>query len=157
VLEDEVLFARIIFLALSLLVLGNCAGPIDLSKYALQERDGPYYKTSNKYHFAKSDTDYDGGIALRSTSEVPKVDIGRSSAGDTRLSRTDIPQDYTSSVREAEKSDAGTTHTVRPALTVDQPAGSSWRDQDPKFLETLANDDKENQILKSKTIICRGC
>jgi hypothetical protein len=150
-LEDEVLFARIIFLPLSLLVLGNCAGPVDLTKYALNEHDGTYYKTSNKYHFAKTDTDYDGTVAFRSTSDVPKLDIGKSSVSDVRLSRTDVPQDYTSSVRQAPE------HTVRAALTVVPPTGLSQRDQDPKFLETLAKEDKENQLLAQRTIICRGC
>jgi hypothetical protein len=132
-LEDEVLFARIVFVPLSLLVLCNCSVPIDLSKYALQERDAPHHKTSNNFHFAKT----------------PKVDI-------RKFSRRYIPKDHV--VRDVEKSDIGMDmHTVRAAMTVVHPAGSSWRDQDPKFLENSAKEDKENQMLKSKTIICRGC
>ena len=29
--------------------------------------------------------------------------------------------------------------------------------EDSRFLEGLAKDDEENQILKRKTVICRGC
>jgi hypothetical protein len=147
------LVARIIFVALSLLLLANCARQIDPAKYALAERDTPVHSTSNKRHFANPDTDYDG-IAFRAVADVPKVDIGKPTGGDIRLSRKDIHEKRI----DAEKSDAGIgSHTVGAAVTVVQPANTSSRAKNAKFLETLAKDDEENQLLQLKTNICRGC
>ena len=42
-------------------------------------------------------------------------------------------------------------------MTVGQSANSHAAAKNDKFLETISNEDRENQILKRKTIICRGC
>jgi hypothetical protein len=149
--DDPVLF-RIIFVPLSLLMLANCAGQVDPAKYALAERDSSAQPIiSNNRQLAKMDGDYDR-LTRNAMRDVPTVDVGKPIAD---ISRKNIPEERI--IRDAEKSDDGIRgHIVRAAVTDVQPAASS-RAQNAKFLETLANDDKENQILKRKTNICRGC
>jgi hypothetical protein len=149
---------------LNLLLLANCAAQIDPAKYQLAERDTAERDTAvrttfDKRHFAKRDIDYASG-AVRSTSDVPKIDIGKSTmkstVGDIGLSREDIHEKPIT--LDGEKSDAGYgSQTVPAAMRVGQPADSSSAPKNSAFLDTLVKEDKENQILKRKTIICRGC
>jgi hypothetical protein len=142
------------FVLVTLLLLANCAAQFDPAKYALADRDTAVRTTFNKRHFAKMHGDYDGR-AVRATSDVPKVDIGKSPADDVGRSRVDIREKR---ITRAEKSDVGFGgQTVPAALRVGQSAESSSAPKDGSFLETLAKDDKENQLLKRKTNICRGC
>ena len=146
---------RIMLVSTSLLLLANCASQIDPAKYALAERDTPARTTFNKRHFARTDIDY-AGRTFRATSDVPKVDIGKSTVDNTGLSRVDVHEKRIT--RDAERSDTGIgSQTLPAAMTVGQSADSSSVPQNGAFLETLAKQDTENQILKRKTIICRGC
>ena len=146
---------RIIFVPLSLLMLANCAGQVDPAQYGLAGRDTPAQRIiSNNRQLAKMDRDYDR-LTRNAMRDVPTVDVGKSIA-DIGPSLKDAPEERI--IRDAEKSDAGIRgHIVRAAMTVVQPADPSSPAKNSKFLETLAKDDKENQLLKQKTIICRGC
>jgi hypothetical protein len=161
-----VVVARIVFVLLCALLIANCAGQVDLAKYALAEQNFPKHLTSTKRQFAKTGAEYDAAqerneIApheeiLSSGPDVPKQNIGRPTAGDIGLSRKDIHEARI--VRDAEKSDPGIVRrTVGAAIAVVQPAGSSPEVGPSRFLETLAREDKENRDLKLKTVICRGC
>jgi hypothetical protein len=154
-LEDDPVFFRIIFVPLSLLMLANCAGQVDPAKYALAERDTSAQRIiSNNRQLAKMDDDYDR-LTRNAMRDVPTVDVGKPIA-DIGFSRKNTPEERI--IRDAEKSDDGIRgHIVRAAVTDVQPADSSSSAKNAKFLETLANDDKENQLLKRKTNICRGC
>jgi hypothetical protein len=153
-LENSVFIVRTAFVLLTLLLLANCAAQIDPAKYALAEGDKPVRATYSQRHFAKTDIDYDGRIS-RATPDVSKVDIGKPTAGDVGLSRKDLHQEPI--IPGAEETDAGFgRHTVRAAMRSVQPKDSSPA-ANSRFLETLAKDDRENQLLKLKTNICRGC
>jgi hypothetical protein len=140
--DDAVLFARIMFVPLSLLTLANCARQLDPANYALAKNAPARYVSLNERQIAKMDANYDG-TTRRVMRDVPTVDVGKPTV-DTELSR-DTPE--TGIGRQA----------VPVAMTAVPPAASFSRAQNAKFLETLAKDDQENQLLKRKTNICRGC
>ena len=147
------LVARIMFALLSLLMLANCAGQVDSAKSAPAERDTHAQRIfSHKRQIAKMRGDYHG-TARNVMRDDPIVDVGKPIVGGIGLSRKDAPEERTN-----RDTDTGIDrHAVPAAMTVVQPANSSSPAKNAKFLETLAKDDKENQLLKRKTNICRGC
>jgi hypothetical protein len=151
-----VLFARIMFVPLSLLMLANCARQLDPAQYALAERDtSARHIISNNRQLAKMDGDYER-LTRNAMRDVPTVDVGKPIA-DIGLSRKNSPEERI--IRDAEKSDAGFgSQTIPAAMTVrHSPDYSSSAPKNGAFLDMLAKEDKENQILERKTIICRGC
>ena len=146
---------RVAFVLLTVLLLANCAAQPDMAKYALAKRDTAARTSLDKRRLAKRDTDYDGGISI-ATSDVPKIDIGKSDRdGAGPPARLHA---YESRItRGADKVVKGfDSQTVRASMTVGQSTYSYPAPKDGSFLEGV-RDDKENQLLKLKTNICRGC
>jgi hypothetical protein len=148
-----VIIARIIFVVWCGSLLANCAGQVDLTKYALVKQDG-VLRTGQ---MASTDAAHDGTPPRTVAAGSPASYVGRATENDFDYLQNDLDD-----ARGATDSDGASTHvrrhTMRAAMTVAEPATSSTPSAPPsKFLETLAEDDTENRILKSKTIICRGC
>jgi len=142
---------RIAFVPLTLLLLANCAGQPDPAKYALAKRDTAVRTSFDKRHLAKRD----GGI-FRATSDVPKIGIGKSGR-DAVVTPSRVHTHEIRETRDAEKDGKGFGNQTIPAsMTVDRSTSPYPAPKDGSFLEGV-KDDKENQLLKLKTNICRGC
>ena len=136
---------RIAFV-LTLLLLANCAAQPDPAKYALAKRDTAVRTSFDKRHLAKRH----GGV-FRAGSDSPKIDIGKSGPDAA------TPPHESRIIRDAEKNDKGFgSQTIPASMTVGRSTYSSPTPKDGSFLEGV-KDDKENQLLKQKTNICRGC
>ena len=139
------------FVSLSLLVLANCARQIDPAQNALAERDISAQHISNNRQLGKMDGDYDR-LTSNAMRYVPKVDVGTPTA-DIGLSRKNTTEERI--IRDAEKDSKGFgSQTVPASMTIGR--FSYPAPKDSSFLEGV-KDDKENQLLKVKTNICRGC
>ena len=153
---------RIMFL-FCLAVLTSCTGQ-DLAKYALPENNFPKHI---ERQYINSSAGYD-------TARVHKVERKQIVAGvDARnfnipvqkiespvqtvdVSRKDVHE--ASIISGAEKADPGTVRRMVGAVTTANPtADSSHAIALSPFLDRLVAEDKEDQDLRKKTIICRGC
>jgi hypothetical protein len=142
---------RIALLLLFASLVTNCTGPVDLAKYRLTEPKQKVGNFSTSRRSLVKNVDYDGLIPVRVNRDVPTVDIGKSSVRDIGLARKeDDPNERV--VRAAEKSDSGALRIRTTAMTTGQATSRPL-----SFVEKSAKDDKENQLLEQKTIICRGC
>ena len=134
---------RIAFVLLNLLLLANCAGQPDPAKYALAKRDTAVRTSFDKRHVAKRDR-----AIFRASSDVPKIDIGKSGRDAPSPSR--VHTDENRETRDAEKDGKGFGSQMVPAsMTVDRSTYSYPAPKDGSFLEGV-KDDKENQLLKLK-------
>jgi hypothetical protein len=138
-----VLIARLLFGCSSLLLLANCAGQPDLSQYSLT---GP----RAAQEFAPSER---SPKTLAQLSERPHP------------AKTHTPQptapvqsaDLTSSVAPSRSPPAveSSRPSVEPVRSSIAPTPVSMAPL--SYVEQLAKDDKEDQLLAVKTKICRGC
>jgi hypothetical protein len=131
------------------LLLAGCAGQVDISKYALPERDA----FAPPIRSFRSDINPDGTFVNPYPVSDPR---GRHSekrleANGSKASR--------SKQEPTEQQDRPTAYSSigTPPFTVGLSLGQSARPVDPTFLERLTHADPENQELNKKTIICRGC
>jgi hypothetical protein len=147
--RSPVFFARILLFLSFAALLVNCAGQVNLAKYALAEQN---FSGQGERKFRKPSTEY------RAARE-PKEIAGQGGAQNFNVPDRNLPiQDMHEARVDAEKSDFGIVRrTVGTAIAGVQPARSLPTVAPSPFLETLAKEDKENQDLKKKTAICRGC
>jgi hypothetical protein len=139
---------RIVLVALSVLLVTDCTGQVGLAKYGSAESKQKAVNLTTSRSMSVKDVDYDGVIPLRVTRDVPTVDIGKSSVGDIGLAR-EKDDSNERVVRDSEKGSG--THQVRAAMTAGQATAPL------SFVEKSAKNDKENQILGQKTVICSSC
>ena len=137
------LIARLLFVCSSLLLLANCAGQPDLSQYALTgPRAAPDFapnerspktlaQLSDRPHLAKRHTP-------KPTAAVETADLTSSV---TPLRSPPAVESLRPSVELVRSSVAPTAVSMAPL----------------SYVEQLAKDDKEDQLLAVKTKICRGC
>jgi len=142
---------RIVLLLLFALLVTNCTGQVDLANYRLAEPKQKVGYFPIDRSMSVKNVDYDGIIPFRVTRNVPTVDIGKSSVGNIELARKE--DDLNGRVvRAAEKSDSGAQRVRTAGMTTGAAAITPL-----SFVEKSAKDDKENQFLKQKTVICNGC
>ena len=137
------LVARLLFVCSSLLLLANCAGQPDLSQYALanpqaaldltpgQRSPKTLAQLSTRPHLAKRHTP-------KPTVQVQSADLTSSVAP---LRSSPVVESSRPSVEPVRSSIAPTPVSKAPL----------------SYVEQLAKDDKEDQLLAVKTKICRGC
>jgi hypothetical protein len=142
---------RIVLLLLFALLVTNCTGQVDLAKYRLAEPKQKVGNLPTSRSMSVKNVDYYGSIPVRVTRHVPTVNIGKSKVGDIGLARKeDDPNERV--VRAAEKSDSGVLRVRTTAMTTGQATNTPL-----SYVEKRAKDDEENQLLRQKTVICRGC
>jgi hypothetical protein len=131
------------------LLLAGCAGQVDISKYALPERDA----FAPPIRSFRSDINPDGTFVNPYPVSDPRGVTQRNVSKQMDQRRADAKQEPTEQQdRPTEYSSIGTPHSLS-VLSL----GQSARPVDPTFLERLTHADQENQALNKKTIICRGC
>jgi hypothetical protein len=155
--------ARIVFPFLFAAVLTNCAGQ-DLTKYALAENSFPkhierqYINSSAGYASAQvrkvGHKETVTRVAARKfNAPDQKTEPSAETAG---VSRKDI--DEAGIIRGTEKSDPVTVRHAIGDVTAAIPATlPSHAIAVSPYLDRLVAEDKEDQDLRKKTIICRGC
>lgn len=136
------LIARIWFVFSGLLLLTNCAGQPDLSKYALADGSAvqdftPVQRLAKPRTHLSTRPRMTSGQTPKPVAPVQSADL-TSTVGTARSSSV---QPLRPSVEPVRSSIAPLPVLMRPLPYVDQ----------------LAKDDKEDQYLALKTKICRGC
>jgi len=146
-----VFFVRVIAV-MSLLCLQNCAQNMDLGADGLDNRGGQMASVRQYRHLAKAAhnyaaPDYDGLIPYRSAEERARPVL-------TKKVISSGPGDK----RESENSNAEMLpEPVRASMGAPSLEDALPPPTNSKFLEQLSDQDSENQTLKRKTLICRGC
>lgn len=147
-----------VYLGLSaLLLLVNCSNQTAFSSNPAPKRGFLDTAGAGTRHFSRADTNDDGTIRVTSRRvrepEYPTVDVGHNSAGSV-----DTPgQSDLSIVAEKKATRQSDERSANGFIAVSHSVNPPQSSQDSKFLENMAKDDRENQTLKLKTIICRGC
>lgn len=140
---------------MSLLFLQNCAKNMELGADGLGYRSGQMLSASQDRPVATPSTysapDYDGLIGDRSPHHSKNY---------TQPTNFDEKNHFVrpGDKRESENSNAEMLPQPVPAsIKAPSPDEASSPAANSRFLELLSDQDTENQELKRKTLICRGC
>ena len=126
---EIVLVLRFLLVPAIAFLVANCASQIDAANYAFSPRDTDIRASLNKRHPAPAKTA--NGGKLPSKKAVPRTEVV--------------------------KAGVGTIGTGTGSDTVAQPPNAATPVNPKLYLDKSVAEDKEYNILKAKTVICRGC
>lgn len=143
------MFTRVGMVLSAALFLANCSNQAAVNTYHVAESEKP---VTSVLHLSRQNKARVG----TTWKDHSAVNIDKPGA---RVLEVPSLDSQTTAVRAAAAKKTG-GYTSAPILPISHPVQDSESHhvaQGSNFLEGLAKDDLENQLLKRKTIICRGC